>query len=134
MKNTVQRTVSPIDGSVLVERPLASDAETEKALANAVAAQKKWRQVPVAQRVALVRKMVAWCVERADPLGEELTRQMGRPIAYTPNEIRRGFQERAQHMCALAESALADMTAEKKDGFERFIRREPLGVVLVVAP
>ena len=22
---------------------------------------------------------------------------MGRPIAYTPNELRRGFQERAQH-------------------------------------
>ena len=128
------KTISPIDGSVLVERAPASDAETEKALANAVQAQKKWRQVPVAQRVALVRKMVEWCVGRADQLGEELTRQMGRPIAYTPNEIRRGFQERAQHMCALAEGALADIAAEKKEGFERFIRRAPLGVVLVVAP
>jgi acyl-CoA reductase-like NAD-dependent aldehyde dehydrogenase len=131
MKNTVQRTVTPIDGSVLVERPLASDAETEKALARAVHAQKKWRRVPVAQRVALVRKMVEWCVARADTLGEELTRQMGRPIAYTPNEIRRGFQERAQHMCAIAEEALQEIAVTPGS---RFIRREPLGVVLVVAP
>jgi acyl-CoA reductase-like NAD-dependent aldehyde dehydrogenase len=66
MKNTVQRTVSPIDGSVLLERPLASDAQTEKALATAVQAQKKWRQVPVADRVGIVRKMVQWCVAQAD--------------------------------------------------------------------
>src|SRR3954464_15700178 len=131
MKNTVQRTVSPIDGSVLVERPLASDDEVENTLARAAEAQKKWRQVPVTQRVALVRKMVEWCIARADSIGEELTRQMGRPIAYTPNEIRRGFQERALHMCSLAEEALAEISITPG---RRFIRREPLGVVLVVAP
>jgi acyl-CoA reductase-like NAD-dependent aldehyde dehydrogenase len=56
---------------------------------------------------------------------------MGRPIAYTPNEIRRGFQERAMHMCSLAEEALAEIAVTPG---RRFIRREPLGVVLVVAP
>src|SRR3954469_24664970 len=131
MKNTVQRTVSPIDGSVLVERPLASDDEVENTLARAAEAQKKWRQVPVTQRVALVRKMIEWCIARADSIGEELTRQMGRPIAYTPNEIRRGFQERALHMASLAEESLADIQVTPG---RRFIRREPLGVVLVVAP
>jgi acyl-CoA reductase-like NAD-dependent aldehyde dehydrogenase len=136
MKNTasLQRTVSPVDGSVYVERPLAADQDIEGALAKAAAAQSKWKPVPVAERAAIVRRMVEWCVARADQLGEELTRQMGRPIAYTPNEIRRGFQERALHMCAIAEGALADIAVEKKDGFERFIRREPLGVVLVLAP
>jgi acyl-CoA reductase-like NAD-dependent aldehyde dehydrogenase len=78
--------------------------------------------------------MVEWCVARADTLGEELTRQMGRPIAYTPNEIRRGFQERALHMIGLSPNALSDVAVEPKEGFRRFIRREPLGVVLVVAP
>ena len=125
------KTVSPIDGSVLVERPGATDADIEKALARSVDAQKKWRQVPVRDRVAMVRKMVEWCVARADAMGEELTRQMGRPIAYTPNEIRRGFQERALHMASLAEEALAEIQVTPG---RRFIRREPLGVVLVVAP
>jgi len=135
MKDTaLQRTISPIDGSVYVERPLASDAQIESALASSVSAQKRWKQAPVAERVAIVRRMVEWCVAHADKLGEELTRQMGRPIAYTPNEIKRGFQERALHLCSLAETTLADIPVEKKDGFQRFIRREPLGVVFVIAP
>ena len=125
------RTVSPIDGSVVVERPRAAEADIEKTLARAVEAWKKWRQVPVRERVAIVRRMVEWCVARAEAIGEELTRQMGRPIAYTPNEIRRGFQERAMHMASLAEEALADIQVTPG---RRFIRREPLGVVLVVAP
>ena len=128
------KTITPIDGSVYVERPLAKATDIERALARAVGAQAQWKHVPVAQRVAIVRKMVDWCVARADVLGEELTRQMGRPIAYTPNEIRRGFQERALYMASIAEQALADVPVEAKDGFQRFIRREPLGVVLVVAP
>ena len=134
MSAQVQRTITPIDGSVYAERPLASAREIETALARAAAAQRQWRQVPVGERSAIVRRMVAWCAAHADKIGEELSWQMGRPIAYTPNEIRRGFQERALYMCSIAESALADLRIEAKAGFERFIRREPLGVVLVVAP
>ncbi len=128
------KVISPVDGSVYAQREPASAAAIEAALDTATAAQQSWRQVPVRERAEICRRMTAWCVARADLLGEELTRQMGRPIAYSPNEIRRGFQERARHMCAIAESALADLRADAKDGFERFIRREPHGVVLVLAP
>ena len=37
-------------------------------------------------------------------------------------------------MIDIAGDALADVALEPKDGFQRFIRREPLGVVLVLAP
>jgi acyl-CoA reductase-like NAD-dependent aldehyde dehydrogenase len=73
-------------------------------------------------------------VARTDQLATELTWQMGRPIAHTPLEIHRGFQERARYMIDIAEGTLADIAADPKDGFRRFIRREPLGVVLVIAP
>jgi acyl-CoA reductase-like NAD-dependent aldehyde dehydrogenase len=128
---SLQRTVSPIDGAVLVERALASAHEVEAALSRASSSQKTWKRVPPSERAAIVRRMVEWCVARADTLGEELTRQMGRPIAYTPNEIRRGFRERALHMASIAESAMEDIQIEEK---RRFIRREPLGVILVLAP
>ena len=78
--------------------------------------------------------MVEWCVAKADTLAEELTWQIGRPIAQSPGEIRRGFQERALYMCGIAEEVLNDLQIEPKPGFRRFIRREPLGVVLVIAP
>ena len=134
MERPLQQTISPIDGSLYVERPLASEPAIEVALAQAVQAQKSWRRVPIGERAAVCRGAVQWCVARAAQLGEELTRQMGRPITYTPNEIRRGFQERALYMCGIAEEALSDIRIAEKQGFERFIRREPHGVVLVLAP
>jgi acyl-CoA reductase-like NAD-dependent aldehyde dehydrogenase len=130
----VQRTITPVDGSVYVERPLASEREIEGAVARAVEAQKGWKQVSVADRAAICRRMADWCVAKADALATELSWQMGRPVAQSPGELRRGFHERALYMCETAESALADIQVAPKTGFQRFIRREPLGVVLVVAP
>jgi acyl-CoA reductase-like NAD-dependent aldehyde dehydrogenase len=126
--------ISPIDGSTYVKRGAPSVSHIEKSLESAVAAQRAWRRVAVAERAAVCRRMVEWCVARADELGDELTWQMGRPIAYAPNEIRRGFQERALHMAGIAEESLGDLSVDERQGFQRFIRREPLGVVLVVAP
>ncbi len=126
-----QATVSPVDGSVYVERPLASADEIESALEKAQKAQKSWKAVPLDGRAAIVRRMVEWCVAHADVLGTELTWQMGRPVTQTPNELRRGFQERALYLCGIAEETLSDISIERQT---RFIRREPLGVVLVVAP
>ncbi|HJU74610.1 MAG TPA: aldehyde dehydrogenase family protein [Gemmatimonadaceae bacterium] len=130
----VLQTVTPIDGSVVVERPLASDAEIEATVVRAVEAQRRWSEVPVAERVAICTRAVEWCVARADELGAELTSQMGRPIAHSPFELRRGFQERGKYMAEIAASALADIEVERSQNFHRFIRREPLGVVLVLAP
>jgi acyl-CoA reductase-like NAD-dependent aldehyde dehydrogenase len=134
MKPSLQRTITPVDGSVYAERKLASGKSIEGALSKAVAAQHAWKKVPVAERVAIVRRMADWCVARAGELAAELSWQMGRPISQSPGELRRGFQERALYMCGVAEAALGDLEVEPKPGFQRFIRREPLGVVLVVAP
>ena len=133
-RERIQTTVSPVDGSVYVERTLASDDDVETALARAAAAQKSWARVAPEERADFCRRMVAWCTERADTLGLELTRQMGRPISASPNEIRRGFCERANYMADIAVAAFADIEAEPRQDFRRFIRRDPLGVVLVVAP
>ena len=129
-----QKTITPVDGSVYVERVLATHAEIERALFRAEKAQQTWKQVPVADRAAILRRMAEWCVARADELATELTWQMGRPVSQTPGELKRGFHERALYMCDIAEEALKDLDVGKKDGFQRFIRREPLGVVLVIAP
>jgi acyl-CoA reductase-like NAD-dependent aldehyde dehydrogenase len=130
----VQRTVSPVDGSVYLERRLATGKQVESAMDKALQAQKTWKQVAVVERAALCRRMADWCVERADELGAELSWQMGRPVTQSPGELKRGFHERALHMCSIAEETLKDLEVGDKPAFRRFIRREPLGVVLVVAP
>ena len=134
MSANLQRTISPVDGSIYAERQLATSREIETALAKAAASQAAWKRVPVAGRAAACKRMLDRLLERADEIGEELTWQIGRPIAYSPNEIRRGFQERVNYMAGIAERELADVELEPKENFRRFIRREPVGVVLVLAP
>src|SRR5688500_487048 len=129
-----QKTITPVDGSVYLERELAANATIDRALFMAVKAQKAWKRVPVAERAAICRRMAEWCVARSDELATELSWQMGRPVSQSPGELKRGFHERALYLCEIAEQALADPKIGGKAGFQRFIRREPLGVVLVVAP
>ena len=125
--------ISPVDSNVYVERETASAGQIKEALSAAVAAQKIWKNTPIAERQALCSKAVDAFVARKAEIAEELTWQMGRPISQAPGEVA-GFEERARHMIEIADSALADLKPMEKDGFTRFIRREPLGVVFVVAP
>jgi acyl-CoA reductase-like NAD-dependent aldehyde dehydrogenase len=127
-----QKTISPVDGSVYCERELATDAAVQSALDAARRAQAAWRSTPVADRA---RILSAFC-DRFEAAGAdialELTWQMGRPIRYSPSEVR-GTLERARHMIAIAAESLADVDPGPKPGFRRFVRREPLGVVFTVA-
>src|SRR5438128_1477925 len=134
MRRERRQTISPVDGSVYAEFELASAADIDGALDRATRAQRTWKDVPIDERAAICRRAVESMVARADQLATELTWQMGRPLAHSPLEIRRGFEERARYMIGIAGSALADVVLEPKEGFRRFIRREPLGVVLVLAP
>lgn len=127
------RVISPVDGGAYVERSLASDREIAAALERARRAQAEWRGVSVAERAATLSRAVDAFVARRDEIATELTWQMGRPIRYTPNEVR-GFEERARYMIAVADEALADVQVGEKAGFTRFIRRIPLGVAFVIAP
>lgn len=131
---TLQKIISPIDGSVYAERELASDVHVDHVLEAAYSAGRSWRATPIAERVRIVEAMVQFMEANASDIATELTWQMGRPVRYTPNEILRGFQERARYMTQIAEENLADIKVPKSVGFTKFIRREPLGTVLVVAP
>ncbi len=127
-----QRTISPVDGSVYVERTLAGPAQIEVALENARLAQRLWRTVPMAERAAILQRFCDGFESHRDDIAVELSWQMGRPIRHAPNEVR-GMLERARHMIAIAPEALADIDVGPKPGFRRFLRREPLGVVFTVA-
>jgi acyl-CoA reductase-like NAD-dependent aldehyde dehydrogenase len=129
---TTQRTISPVDGSVYVERTLAAPVQIDAALENARIAQRLWRSMPVPERAAILGRFCDAFESHRDSIAEELSWQMGRPIRYSPNEVR-GTLERARYMIEIAPEALADIDVGPKAGFHRFLRREPLGVVFTVA-
>jgi acyl-CoA reductase-like NAD-dependent aldehyde dehydrogenase len=132
MPDTLQ-TISPVDGRIYVERPLETAAGIDRALDRARTAQLAWAALSLAQRCEILRKAVGAFVAKASDIAGEITWQMGRPIRHAPGEVR-GFEERALYMLAVAPRALAAVQPGDKAGFQRQIKRVPLGVVVVVAP
>jgi acyl-CoA reductase-like NAD-dependent aldehyde dehydrogenase len=127
------KIVSPVDGSTVAERPLATAAQIEAALADARRAQRSWRKTSLAERARHCSAIVDSMLAMADQIVPELAWQMGRPVKYGRGELR-GFEERARYMIEIAPAALGDYLPTQREGFQRFIQRDPLGTVFVIAP
>src|SRR4030095_12723313 len=110
MPAATQKTISPIDGSVYVERKLATKQEIATTVEATRKAQSAWKHVPVAERGKIIGQAVDYFVANKDKIAEELTRQIGRPIAQSPGEIR-GFEERARYMLEVAPAHLCERGA-----------------------
>lgn len=129
---TMIRCISPVDGSVYAERPAMNFDDAKAAIGRARKAQKEWVRRPLEERVSLVLKGVARLNEMTEDVVKELAWQMGRPVRYG-GEFK-GFNERSNYVADIAASSLAPIVVETSDRFERYIAREPHGVVFVIAP
>jgi acyl-CoA reductase-like NAD-dependent aldehyde dehydrogenase len=124
--------ISPVDGRVWLERPALTLDAAQAAVGRAKAAQPAWAARPLEDRIALVKSGVARLLAMKDLLVEELAWQMGRPTRYG-GEFG-GVTERTDYMAAIAAAALSPMVAEDSDRFGRWIAREPVGTVFIIAP
>jgi len=127
------KCISPVDGSIYLERPVAGDTEIHEKFSGAHTAQPEWKKLSIAERAKYCNAAVDAMLAMKDDIVPELTWQMGRPVRYGAGELA-GFEERARYMISIAEEKLADIDPGDKDGFKRYIRREPLGLVLTIAP
>ncbi len=126
------KCISPVDGSIVAERPLLTPEAARAAVARARAAQKEWAERPLGERIDLVMQGVENVGAMNDEIVPELAWQMGRPVRYG-GEFG-GFHERASYMASIAREALAPIEVEESEDFKRYIAREPHGLVLVIAP
>ncbi len=124
--------ISPIDGKEVARRKTAEAGAIDAALAAARAAQAEWARVPVKERIAVMLRFLEAMRALNPEVVPELARQMGRPVRYG-GEFR-SFEERVRAMAEIAEDSLAPVVPSAKAGFSRFIRRDPLGLVLTIAP
>jgi acyl-CoA reductase-like NAD-dependent aldehyde dehydrogenase len=132
MSEQTQKIISPVDGSVYAERPIARDAEIEAAMSSARGALPEWKATPVRERSRYVLAFLDALVAMNDDITVELAWQMGRPVRYGGEK--RAAEERVRAMAAMAEEALKPLVPPETPGFRRYIAREPLGIVLVIAP
>jgi len=123
---------NPATGEVFAQYPFDAPADIEQALARAAAAAAKWRQVPITERAAGLKRFGAILRERKEALATMMTLEMGKPIAQARAEIEK---------CAF----LCDWTAENGPKFlepkivevdKGQARQEfrPLGTILAIMP
>ncbi|MCG8671679.1 MAG: aldehyde dehydrogenase family protein [Pseudomonadales bacterium] len=132
MSNSFE-TISPVDGSVVTRTDYSSSEEIEAKLNAAKAVADSWRDLSISERAVVCRKALDYFERNKESIAAEITQQMGRPIKYSAGEVA-GLQERGSYMIDIAEECLRDIEVPEQAGFKRYIRREPLGTVLVLAP
>lgn len=129
MATSVMKLVNPATEETFRALEMTSEAEIGVILERMRAAQRKWREAPVAERVEICRGFVDGFRSMRETVALDVTRQMGKPLVQAQREVDT-MLDRADTMLRLAPAGLEDERLEPKTGLHRFIRREPLGIVL----
>lgn len=123
---------NPANGQ-LITTLSADDAASVAAKANrARAAQPAWAAQPLTERQACVARFRAAVVAELEPLALTMTRETGKPIAMSRNELN-GLLGRIDFFLEETEAALASRTVFNEGGMTEQIQHVPLGVVVNIS-
>jgi len=124
-------TISPTTNLPILTRPSLPHSDLSLLPAISTQAFNSYRLSTLSQRQAIVKRALTLILEKQDVLAHELTEQMGRPIAYAKIEITTAVK-RGEYLLRISGEALKDTDGEAEKGFKRYIRKEPIGPVLVL--
>ncbi|KAK2591981.1 hypothetical protein QQS21_010317 [Conoideocrella luteorostrata] len=124
-------TISPNTNEAIITRNGASAADLDLLPKIATEAFQQFRKTTLKERQEIVKKFLKELASHEAELAEELTVQMGRPIAFTGKEISTAVK-RAEYLLKISDEALKDTDGEAEKGFKRYIRKVPVGPVLVI--
>ena len=130
---SIQKTLTPIDNSIYLERPLSTEAEIEKVIESSKKSFQSWKNTSIEDRITIINKFIDNLIALKPEVSKEICWQIGRPISQCGNELR-GFEERSRHMVKIAKESLQNIPATKNDEFDNYIYKSPLGVIFVMAP
>ena len=133
MSVEVLTTISPTTNEPILTRNGISPSDLEELPRVAAEAFKTWRETSLTDRQIIVKKFLKLLADKKDELAEEITVQMGRPISYTGVEVTTAVK-RGDYLVNISEDTLKDTDGETEKGFKRFIRKVPVGPVLVIFP
>jgi succinate-semialdehyde dehydrogenase/glutarate-semialdehyde dehydrogenase len=125
--------VNPATGETVATFPAFTDAEVEECIARAEAAYRTWRETPVAERAAIIRRVAELHRERRDELARIIVREMGKPLEAALGEV--DFAADITEFYAdNAEKITAYQPIDILGEGSAVIRKSPLGVLLGIMP
>jgi len=122
------KTHNPASGSVIDEIAADDAASVAAKAAAARAAQPAWAALPMNDRLACITRFSAAVVAQLDNLAATMTRETGKPISLSRNELN-GLLPRLDFFVEQAEGAVRDEHVFDGGGMHEQISHAPLGVV-----
>ena len=128
----VLTTISPTNNQPILSRSGLTDSEVALLPAISTQAFNEFRLTTTfSDRQTIVATALRILAGQKDRLARELTEQIGRPIQYAGKEITTALA-RGEYLLKISSEALRDTAGEPEKGFRRYIRKAPLGPVLII--
>ncbi|WP_330351190.1 benzaldehyde dehydrogenase [Streptomyces sp. NBC_00582] len=127
------QAVEPATGKTLGSVGSASPADVDKAVEKAVRAQREWAARPYSDRAAVLRRAARLFEEHQQEIETWLMRESGAIRPFAALQVSSGGAEECHEAAALAGAPYGELL---RSGQQRlsFARRNPVGVVGVIAP
>ncbi|MEX2461554.1 MAG: aldehyde dehydrogenase family protein [Paenibacillaceae bacterium] len=128
---------SPYTGELIAEIPVASEEDTERAIAAAYEARQVMANMPAHQRAGILEKLSMLLEQRADEAARILALEVAKPITTAMIEVVRTIEtyKFAAEEAKRIHGETLPLDASKSDeGRLAYTMREPIGVVGAIAP
>jgi acyl-CoA reductase-like NAD-dependent aldehyde dehydrogenase len=123
------KIVNPATGAALIDVAPDNPAAVRRKCETARAGQAKWARVPIAKRLAAIRRFRERIVALHETLARTLTQEVGKPIRQSRNELN-GLLARIDFFLAESSRSLREQRVYAEPGkLEERISHEPLGVI-----
>lgn len=126
--------INPADTREVVGTfPLMEKADVHRAIDAAAEAFPAWKALTPVARGAILLRAAALIRERVETIARDLTREMGKTLREARGEVTRAsfFFE---YYGAYGRLPIGDHLPDEREGVFTFTMREPLGVVVAIAP
>mgnify|MGYP002623638954 CR=1 FL=1 len=124
--------ISPLDGTLLSEIPLGTDAEISAAVEVATAAQRDWAERTMRQRSQVFYRYRQLLADHQDELAQLIHEENGKTVAEGKAEVVRAIDV-TEFACSLPQM-VAGHVMEVSRNVECSTERVPIGVVASIAP
>ncbi|GAA1622701.1 gamma-aminobutyraldehyde dehydrogenase [Actinoplanes couchii] len=126
--------IDPSTGEVFASAPVSGAEDVDRAMTAAAAAFPQWRDTTPADRQRALLKFADAIEARADELVAAESRNTGKPLGLTASEELPPAVDHLRFFAGAARVLEGRSAGQYLNGFESYVRREPIGVCAQVTP
>jgi betaine-aldehyde dehydrogenase len=126
--------IDPATGEVFASAPVSGKPDVDRAMEAAATAFETWRNTTPSERQQALLKFADAVEARADELVAAESQNTGKPIALTKSEEMPPAIDQIRFFAGAARLLEGRSAGQYLNGFESYVRREPVGVCAQVTP